>query len=336
MAKAVAKKSAAPLRPKAPPSEPEAPRPDQDLAGFLRYLKAERQASSHTLDAYRRDIRRFCLEHFRRDPLLQEITWSSLTVTKARLFAAGLQKAGMATASILRHMSSLRSFCDFLVREGRLADNPFAQLRGARRQRRLPKVIAREDIARLFAAPRQHWDHQTADAGEGRRIEGDFASRRDLALLEVIYSGGLRIAEALGLDLNDLNLDAALMKVRGKGRKERMCHLGRPALDALRDWLQCRGNTSGALFWGRSSGERMTSRAAQINFKKYLLVANLPQDLTPHKLRHSFATHLLEAGADLRAVQELLGHASLSTTQIYTHITPERLQEVYSKAHPHA
>ncbi|MEN9359887.1 MAG: hypothetical protein RL095_1422 [Verrucomicrobiota bacterium] len=335
MAKLAPLKPAASPRPR-PAAKDSAARHDQDLAGFLRYLKAERQASRHTLDAYRRDIRRFCLEHFRRDPLLQEISWTSLTVTKARLFAASLQKAEMAEASILRHMSSLRSFCDFLVREGRLADNPFSQLRGARRQRRLPKVIAREDIARLLDAPKLHWDRQTAEGGEGRRIEGDFAARRDLAWLEVVYSGGLRISEALGLDLADINLDAGLMKVRGKGRKERMCHLGRPAVAALRDWLQCRGSAAGPLFWGRASGERLTPRSAQINFKKYLLVANLPQDLTPHKLRHSFATHLLEAGADLRAVQELLGHASLSTTQIYTHITPERLQEVYSQAHPHA
>jgi integrase/recombinase XerC len=169
----------------------------------------------------------------------------------------------------------------------------------------------------------------------------DFSTARDTAILEVIYSGGLRISEALNLNLGDVDLLSDIMKVRGKGKKERICALGGPAVKALRKYLKWRplrtsNERQTAPIFVNKHGTRFTARSFQRNFKLYLETAGLPEEMTPHKLRHSFATHLLDAGADLRCVQELLGHENLSTTQIYTHVSSERLKKVYASAHPRA
>ncbi len=194
-------------------------------------------------------------------------------------------------------------------------------------------------MVRLLAAPSQYWGKMAVSGSKGDVV---FASARDVAILEVLYSGGLRISEAIGLNLADLDFLSGSCVVRGKGKKERICLLGRPAITALRRYLQERerlglagARQPGPLFLNQE-GARLTPRSVQRQLKLYLREAGLPSSYTPHKLRHSFATHLLDAGADLRSVQELLGHANLSTTQIYTHVSAERLISAYDQAHPRA
>jgi integrase/recombinase XerC len=242
---------------------------------------------------------------------------------------------------VRRKVSSLRSFARFLVREGLLPGNPFAGLQSAPVSRRLPKVLSVAQVDRLLAAPAAYWQRAAADSPEAQDA-ADFAAKRDAALLEVIYSGGLRVSEAVGMDISHIDFLSSTFTVRGKGRKERLCALGAPAQQALKAYFDARRRRGlgsrqarGPVFLNQKGG-RLSARSVQRSLKRYLAEADLPPDCTPHKLRHSFATHLLDAGADLRSVQELLGHASLSTTQIYTHVSAERLKEVYAKAHPRA
>ncbi len=237
-----------------------------------------------------------------------------------------------------RKLSSLRSFYRFLLREKLVDSNPFSLVDGMRTGKRLPMVLTEQQVTQLLDAPAKYW----ARHAEDKRGDATFAATRDAAALEVIYSGGLRISEALGLNLEDIDFMASRFKVRGKGRKERFCFLGRPAIKALREYLVERERaglasrrTPGPVFLNLK-GTRLTTRSLERAFKVYLAEASLPQDCTPHKLRHSFATHLLAAGADLPTVQELLGHASITSTQIYTHIDIGHLIEVYAKAHPKA
>lgn len=306
---------------------------------FFQYLRHERNASPHTLEGYRRDIDQFLALVWpdRTNPP----EWRQLDVRDARRFAVILQTRGLARTSVLRKVSCLRSFARYLVREEILEGNPFASLNRLKRPRRLPGVFSVEEVGRLLDAPEEYWRQHPAGQ-EPTENFAEFASRRDQALLETIYSAGLRVGEAVGLDLSDLDLLSATFTVRGKGRKERLCVLGAPALNALRTYLQARqkaglggGRSRGPLFVNARGG-RLTARSVQRNFKLYLQQAKLPADSTPHRLRHSFATHLLDAGADLRSVQEMLGHSSLSTTQIYTHINAERLIKAYRQAHPRA
>lgn len=310
---------------------------DPLVAAFMRYLRAERQASRHTVDNYYRDIRQFQLY---REESKSDGSWESVSSNTARGFLVHLSKQGLARASINRKVSSLRSFCRFLVREGHIEGNPFAGQRTARPARRLPKVLTVDEVGRLLDAPTAYWQRHAAAHDDPQYA--DFACARDCAILEVIYSGGLRISEAVGMNFEDVDQLSSTFVVRGKGRKERLCVLGAPALRRLREYLAEREKTGlagrhrrGALFLNHKGG-RLTARSVQRAFKQYLQEAGLPVDYSPHKLRHSFATHLLDAGADLRSVQELLGHASLSTTQIYTHVTAERLIEAYTRAHPRA
>ena len=322
-----------------PPSAPTTP--DPWLARFIQYLRTERNASEHTIDGYYRDICQFVRLVLAPDG--QQPDWSSVTSLHGRRFALELQKLDLARTSLQRKMSSLRSFFRFLVREELIEGNPFAGLQTARAPRRLPQVLSVSEVDRLLQAPQAYWAaHSPDDARDDAALRAEFAAARDGAILEVIYSGGLRISEATGLDYESIDFLSGSFIVRGKGRKERLCALGKPAVAALRQYLVARDKLGlatrrqrGALFLNATGG-RLTARSVQRSFKRYLQVAQLPQDCTPHKLRHSFATHLLNAGADLRSVQELLGHASLSTTQIYTHVSPERLIEAYAKAHPRA
>jgi integrase/recombinase XerC len=221
-----------------------------------------------------------------------------------------------------RKLASLRALFRWLERTERIATDPAASLRTPRRDRPLPKVLSREEIDRLLAAP-----------------EGDtILARRDRAILETLYSAGLRASELVGLDVENLDLAGGVVRVRGKGRKERLALLGAPATRAVREYLELRrakGLADPALFLNHRGG-RLTARSVQRVLERTLIAAGLAGRATPHTLRHSFATHLLDAGADLRAVQEFLGHASLSTTQIYTHVTTEKLKEIYDRAHPRA
>jgi integrase/recombinase XerC len=306
---------------------------------FARYLQVERDASPHTLAAYRRDFAQFARLVLRE--AAPTATAARLDLAAAREFLLQLHERKLARNSILRKVSSLRTFCRFLVRENALAANPFKGLNAPRRERTLPPVFAAPQVAALLAAPAAYWG-RAAVGPDAERAAPAFTAARDAAILEVIYSAGLRIGEAMSLNAKSLDLYGGSFRIRGKGRKERLCLLGRPAKEALRRYFSERdrlglkpAGADGPLFLNRQGG-RLTARSVQRAFKVYLREAGLPPALTPHALRHSFATHLLDAGADLRSVQELLGHANLSTTQIYTHISIERLLAVYDRAHPRA
>ncbi len=314
---------------------------DSALTAFLSYLRNERQASGHTIDNYRRDIEQFAEIVFSVSGENASAPWGKVDVYQARGFLRELQGRELARASILRKISSMRTFYKFLVREGHVKTNPFAGLTSPKREKRLPKYLSVEQVGKLLDAPSQYWKEALREGVAKDEAHAHLGETRDRAILEVIYSGGLRINEAVSLNLGDFDLINGIIKVKGKGKKERMCALGSPAVNAINRYRKVRALWTAddrplAPIFVNKDGRRITARSIQRNLKKYLMTAGLPYDLTPHKLRHSFATHLLDAGADLRSVQELLGHANLSTTQIYTHISAERLKAVYRKAHPRA
>jgi integrase/recombinase XerC len=307
---------------------------------FLHYLSIERNASSHTIDNYGRDILQFAALTFAGSADI-EFNDRVFNLAMARRYLVALNGLDLARTSTMRKLSSLRSFCKYLIREEVLASNPFTMLDSPRRGRPLPHVLNVDEVDRLLQAPAEFW--RNAEAGDAKiRGSSEFCTARDAAILEVIYSGGLRISEAIGLEAADVDLHGQSCAVKGKGKKQRMCFLGPPAVATLRDYLaerekagladKCAG---GRIFLNQAGGP-LTGRSVQRSFKRYLGQAGLSIDYTPHALRHSFATHLLDAGADLRMVQEMLGHSSLSTTQIYTHVSAERLVAVYNSAHPRA
>lgn len=339
---------------------------NQAIKDFLEYLRNERQASAHTIANYRRDILQFIHLVFKKEdkgnsdsavPLSSasivteekttasensaEPDWSKAGIPHARLFVLELQKKNLMKSSVIRKISALRSFFRFLVREEIIPQNPFIGLTSPKKQKRLPQYMSTDEVNRLLNAPQAYWEQALRQGTAKDESSANFAKIRDTAILEVIYSGGLRISEALSLNLGDLNLLGDIMKIRGKGKKERIAAVGGPAHKALKTYLEIRNIRSSstkpaAPLFVNKDGTRLSSRSFQRFFKNYLSTAELASDMTPHKLRHSFATHLLDAGADLRSVQELLGHANLSTTQIYTHISTKRLKDVYSRAHPRA
>jgi integrase/recombinase XerC len=328
-----------PVVPDGPPPDPaERLARDPLVAGFIQHLRAERNASEHTVAAYHGDLAQFAALIWPKEPVC---AWAKIASEDGRRFVVALREEGLARTTINRKLSSLRSFCRYLVREEILPGNPLATLPTVKAPRRLPIVLSEAEVARLLEAPASYWGRQAGGNEEEDRFH-DFAAARDAAILEVIYSGGLRISEALGLDLADIDFLGSSFRVRGKGKKQRLCLLGRPATRSLREYLAQRerlglgGRRKDGPLFVNYQGDRLAARSVQRFFKHYLAEADLPPGTTPHKLRHSFATHLLNHGADLRSVQELLGHESLSTTQIYTHVTQERLLAVYEKAHPRA
>ncbi|HMP73001.1 MAG TPA: tyrosine-type recombinase/integrase [Kiritimatiellia bacterium] len=316
-------------------------RGDPDVKGFLRYLAGEREASEHTINNYLLDIGQFAGLQWG-EGTLPPFRWEEVDRFAARRFLVHFQKLGSEPTTTRRKLSSLRSFFKYLVREDRVAANPFTGVTLPKLSRRLPPLLSREEVARLLAAPLKA--ERAKEGDPGRRLWNDYARARDAALLETLYSTGARISEVVQLAEGSLDLLSGVMKVRGKGKKERLCLLGRPAVHCLRAMLDLREGLWQV--WGKPGkppglflnhrGGRLTVRSVERMMKEYLIQEGLNPDLTPHAIRHSFATHLLDAGADLRSVQELLGHANLSTTQIYTHVTTERLKEVYDKAHPRA
>ncbi len=314
---------------------------DPAVAQFLRHLRAERNASDHTLAAYVADIRQFCALTWG-EGTPPPFPWKSPDRYAARRFLAGFQKAGRAPATASRKMSSLRSLYRFMVREGLVRNNPFSGLRQPKPRRRLPHVLSAEEMLRLLEAPAR-LGNTSSRSGPRADAFARYARLRDTAILELLYSTGMRIAELCGLTEARIDLISGTVLVRGKGRKERLCPVGRPAIRALQTALDERDAWAGSFSNQQSRpvflnqrGGALTPRSVERSLKKYLRAADLDPAMTPHALRHSFATHLLDAGADLRSVQELLGHASLSTTQIYTHVSVERLQQEYTKAHPRA
>lgn len=266
--------------------------------------------------------------------------WKEADRFAARKFLVQCQKRGGSASTTGRKLSSLRSLYRFLVREGHASINPFSGLPLPKRGKRLPKVLSADEVGRLLDAPLQSLaESKRPDTPEAQRW-ADYAALRDTAILELLYSTGMRLGELAGLRDKDVDLLSGTVRVMGKGKKERLCPLGRPAQRALRKALEARagagvGAAASILFLNKSGG-RLTPRSIERLMKQHLVRAGLNPEFSPHALRHSFATHLLDAGADLRSVQELLGHASLSTTQIYTHVSIERLKKVYEQAHPRA
>jgi integrase/recombinase XerC len=298
---------------------------EEALAEYLRHLALEKNASAHTVKSYREDLTQ-ALEFFRTRLPPGAAGPARLSARLLRAYLAWLHEQRYAKSTIARRVAAVRSWCRWLCRQGTLPGNPADGLRTPRQDKKLPHFLGAADLSRLLQAP-------PADTPLGLR---------DRALLETLYSAGLRVSELTGLNLDDLDLADGLVTVRGKGRRERLALLGAPSRQAVEEWLKVRDG----LLAGRSrpqpavflnkNGTRLTSRSVGRLLEKYRAQAGLDRRTSPHTLRHSFATHLLDAGADIRSVQELLGHRSLSTTQIYTHVTTHRLQDSYRKAHPRA
>lgn len=295
------------------------------LHEFLRYLAIEKNASAHTVKSYREDLTQ-ALEFFRTRLGNSSPGLGQLSTRLLRSYLAWLHEQGYAKTTTARRLAAVRSWCKYLCRQGLLINNPASGLRGPRQEKKLPHFVSREDIFRLLSTPAE-------DVPLGLR---------DRALLETVYSAGLRVSELTALNQEDLDLNDGLATVRGKGRKERLALLGPPAVEAIRRWLAARS----ALAQGRAvnqqavfvnkNGTRLSTRSVGRLLEKYLAQAGIDPRTSPHTIRHSFATHLLDGGADIRSVQELLGHSSLATTQIYTHVTTQRLKDSYDRAHPRA
>jgi integrase/recombinase XerC len=292
---------------------------------FLQYLRVERNASNYTLKSYHEDL--IALADYLAEaaggktPLPGDIS-----VLDLRGYVAAMHEAGYAKATIARRLASLRSFFRFGQREGWTKSNPAKPLRNPRKGRSLPHFLSAEDIGRLLESP-------PAD---------DPMGLRDRAILETMYSAGLRVSEVVGLNDGDLDFEADVLRIRGKGRRERLSPVGSYAIRALKRWLGLRKLSShepsgpAAPVFVNKFGRRLTTRSVARMLEKYLKTSGLDARTTPHSLRHSFATHLLDRGADIRSVQELLGHKSLVTTQIYTHVSSSALRQAYGKAHPRA
>jgi integrase/recombinase XerC len=294
------------------------------IGQFLQYLRVERGASPHTLKSYREDLH--ALAEYLADADGRCPAPGSITTGELRGFLSALHDAGYAKSSISRRMASVRSFMRFGQREGWAKANPAKALRNPRKSRKLPHFLTTEEVGKLLAAPN----------GESA------AAIRDRAILETLYSAGLRVSELVGLTDGDLDFAAGIVRVRGKGKRERLAPIGSYAARALKRWLEVR-KLSPREKIGREApvftnkfGTRLTTRSVARMLEKYLQETGLDQRTSPHTLRHSFATHLLDRGADIRSVQELLGHKSLVTTQIYTHVTTANLRAAYEKAHPRA
>jgi integrase/recombinase XerC len=299
----------------------------RDIDRFLNHLRDERRLSAHTISAYRRDLEKFTDFLTRREIT----TLRQLVVAQARMFPAQLNQSGLSSRSIQRALSAVRTLYRYLLRESKVAINPFLTARDVghsqaviapRAERRLPPTLSIEEIAQLVTIdPRTDLD------------------RRDRAILELFYSSGLRLAELSGLDLGDLDLGDAMVRVMGKGAKTRIVPIGGYAREAVLAWLNvrpaCARESEQALFVNRS-GTRLGARAIQQRVAVWAQRQGLGRRVHPHMLRHSFASHLLESSSDLRAVQELLGHADISTTQVYTHLDFQHLAQVYDNAHPRA
>ena len=313
------------------------------IESFLDYLDGERNFSAHTIRCYRVDLKQFCeflsagavsdaapqgppavrVENGQGEASVRQRILA-VTPMEIRAYLVSMRNVGYSKATTARKLASLRSFYKYLVRSGELEASPVSVIRTPKQDKRLPKFLDLQQVTALLDAPE-------ADTVLGAR---------DKAILEVIYSSGLRVGELVALNIEDLDEFSEALRIRGKGKKERLVPLGSKAVEAIRAYLEMRGglgrdNHRGPLFVNKS-GRRLSDRSIRRKLNKYLQKAGISIHASPHVLRHSFATHMLNAGADLRSIQEILGHESLSTTQIYTHLTTQRLKEVYDRAHPMA
>jgi integrase/recombinase XerC len=291
----------------------------EPLQGFIRYLASEKRHSPHTCANYEDDLLRFgdwvaCAEG--------RSAWRELTSHDLRRYVAVLSRSGLGGRSIARHLSAIRRFYDYLLREQLASDNPVLDVRAPKAARRLPKVADVDQLSHLLDA-----------------VPDDPLEMRDLSMFELLYSSGLRLSELAGLNLESIDRRGGEVRVLGKGGKERILPVGRRALEALTQWLDVRRTLAGvgepALFVSRR-GERLSNRSIQSRLRRWGVKNGADQRMHPHLLRHSFASHMLESSGDLRAVQELLGHADISTTQIYTHLDFQHLAKVYDQSHPRA
>jgi site-specific recombinase XerD len=302
---------------------------------FVGHLTADRGASTHTVRNYRHALGEFTRWHLQERQSPPD--WAVLGRDDFRQYLRFLGRQRLGRASIQLRFAALRGYYRFLIRRGRLTSSPLHNLALPKREQRLPRFLTAQQMADLLNAPLKALANKRQTT---RKRVNEQTYRRDQAILELIYSCGLRIAELTGLNAEDLDWQEQVIRVKGKGRKERLLPVGRPALEALRVYwnsLETAPSPGQAMFHGaRGQSRRVTARVIQSRLKEYLVLAGLDPRLTPHKLRHSYATHLLDAGADLRSVQELLGHAHLVTTQVYTHVSTDRLKRAYDKAHPRA
>ncbi len=303
---------------------------------FLEYLAKERNFSAHTIRSYSADLLQFCrflcakgsTSDLTTDelPLLDDsispkvLAQELLDVTpmRVRSYLAVIRNSGYSKSTVARKLASLRSFYKSLVRCGDIPASPVSIIRTPRQDKKLPKCLDVQEVDALLSAP----------------DTGSLLGLRDKAILETIYSAGLRISELVALNIEDMDELSAVIRVKGKGRKERLCPLGSKALEAIDQYTKARmSGRSGPLFVNKD-GNRLSDRSIRRNLDKYLSMSGIDPNVSPHTLRHSFATHMLNAGADLRVVQEMLGHSSLSTTQIYTHLSTSRIKQIYEDAHP--
>jgi tyrosine recombinase XerC len=283
---------------------------------FMNYMKVEKNASAHTITNYTIDLNVF--KDFLGGKEIETVDHLSL-----RRYLAELRAKNYSKRTVARKLASLRSFFRFLFREGHIKKNPITAVLTPKLDKKLPVFLDTAQIDKLLSAP----------------TDKNLAGLRDRALLETLYSTGIRVSELVGLDLSDIDFISGVIKVLGKGHKERVVPIGEPALAAIRKYADKRAdekvNDKDAVFLNKSGG-RLTDRSVRRVLDKHIKMCSMSEKISPHSLRHSFATHLLDRGADLRSVQELLGHMNLSTTQIYTHVTMDRLKSVYDKAHPRA
>jgi integrase/recombinase XerD len=294
---------------------------DKLIERFVHYLAVERGLALNTLESYQRDLLAYA-------SFLKRNSITDLNQTRRAniiAFLAELQRKGRATATISRNLASMRAFYGFLLRDGLIDNDPTANLESPKIEKRLPKVLSVSEVEALLESPDM----------------GNVAGIRDKAMLELLYATGIRVSELVSLNLSDVNLNMGFLKCYGKGSKERIIPLGSVSLKAVSEYVMrsrvklMRQPEEESLFLNHH-GQRLSRQGFWKIIKKYATTASIDKEITPHTLRHSFATHLLENGADLRSVQEMLGHADISTTQIYTHLTKSRLKEVYAKTHPRA
>jgi integrase/recombinase XerC len=315
-----------------PATPPPASEPVPHLEEFLDELRGERRLSPNTARNYEQAVRGFF--RWLRQGEGRAIALTQVSRRQARDFVIESQRR-LDRRTVHLHVSALRAFWKFLLRRGQAPASPWVGLVLPKLAKKMPLFLTEEQMRTLLAIPARLAENQT---GEGGVRERAFALSRDRIMLEVLYGAGLRVSELAGLTWGQLDLDDGVARVRGKGNKERLCPLGATASAALREHRATHAPSApfNAPVITQQNGKPVSSRWVQLRLKVFLKLAGLPLDLSPHKLRHSFATHLLNSGADLRAVQEMLGHARLSTTQIYTHVGIARLQEAHRNAHPRA
>lgn len=305
---------------------------DARIAGFCGRLLGADNASRHTCDGYLGDLRQLAASKWGENAR-PPFDWKTFSGNDARIFVVSFTKAGASAATVRRKIASARAFFHHLQQNGAVVSNPFAALRGPRKAKVLPKTLSAAEVRRFLKMPYNAL----------RECRGDrYPALRDIAVFEFLYSTGCRISELVAVKWGDVDFSRGCLIVKGKGDKDRLVILGKMALSAMKELHGFIGSENMLLSHDSAAAflsdrrDRISPRFVERRMKRYLAEAGLPVDLSPHKLRHSFATHLLDAGADLRSVQEMLGHSSLSTTQIYTHISVERLKDAYFSSHPRA